>query len=304
MLDKREALRQEYVARINQVMDYIAANLDADLSLARLAAEASFSRFHFHRLFRAMVGETISDFIRRVRVERAAGMLATRPWQPITTVALDCGFSGSAAFARAFRERFGLSASAFRRTQSKNRKMPSKQRQDRAQFLCYNVTMTKKRMTSMEVTVKTLPEMNVAYVRNIGPYDKIGPAFDRLMQWAGPRGLIRFPETKLLGVYHDDPNITDPDKLRADACLTVPAGTATDGDIGSMTIPGGRYAVAKVEVRAGEFGKAWDELMRDWLPESGFQADDRPCFEIYLNNPEEHPEHKFIVEICEPVKPL
>jgi AraC family transcriptional regulator len=69
-------------------------------------------------------------------------------------------------------------------------------------------------------------------------------------------------------------------------------------------IPGGRYAVARCEVAPGEFQAVWDGLMRDWLPESGYQPDDRPCYEIYYNNPEEHPEYKFIVDICEPVRPL
>jgi DNA gyrase inhibitor GyrI len=155
----------------------------------------------------------------------------------------------------------------------------------------------------VKVEVKELPELQVAYIRHVGPYQGISQAFERLFRWAGPRGLIRFPQTKSLAVYHDNPEITEADKLRSSACLTVPAGTKGEGEIGTMTIPGGLFAVAHTEIAPDEFGQAWTALMGGWLPESGYQPDDRLCYEVYLNDPKQHPEGKFIIEICEPVKP-
>ena len=154
------------------------------------------------------------------------------------------------------------------------------------------------------VNVKDMPEMHVAYVRHIGPYNRIGEAFERLMRWAGPRSLVNFPNTTELAVYHDSPDITEESKLRSDACITVPAEVKAAGEVGITTIPGGKFAVAHVEIRPDQFGEAWDKLMGEWLPESGYQPDDRMCYEIYLNNPQQHPEGKFIVDICEPVRPL
>jgi len=71
-----------------------------------------------------------------------------------------------------------------------------------------------------------------------------------------------------------------------------------------MSLPGGLFAVGHVEVNQDQFGEAWDKLMGEWLPESGYQPDDRPCYELYLNDPKQHPEGKFIIDICEPVKPM
>ena len=102
---RQEYLRQEYISRINRVIDYIEANIDKDLSLTSLAKIANFSPFHFHRIFRAMVGETLNGFILRIRLEKAAARLLDHPKESITEIAFDCGFSGSATFARAFRER-------------------------------------------------------------------------------------------------------------------------------------------------------------------------------------------------------
>ena len=162
--------------------------------------------------------------------------------------------------------------------------------------------------TPIDVEVKEIDEMSVAYVRHIGPYQGdsalFGGLINKLMTWAGPRGLIRFPETQLLAVYHDDPNITEADKLRTSICLTVPSDTKVDGDVGKMSLPAGQYAVARVEVAEDEFQSAYDAIYGGWLPESGYQPDDRPCFEVCHNNPKEHPENKFVVDICVPVKPL
>ena len=231
MNDRAETRRREYVSRINRVIDYITANLDGDLSLARLAREASFSPFHFHRVFQAMVGETLGDFIRRIRLERAAMLLVMHPTRSITGIALDCGFSGSAAFARAFRERFGMSASAWRRNKAgkPDRKQGKAERNGRKDLnppgrYTPPVSGATERSSTMDmkVEVREMPELRVAYVRNIGPYNTIGKAFERLCQWAGPRGLLGSPDAMMLGIYHDDPEVTDADKLRADACVVVP----------------------------------------------------------------------------------
>ena len=129
---RRRALRAEYAGRINRVIDHIEANLAGDLTLETLAGVAAFSPFHFHRIFRAMVGETLSAFIRRRRVEKAASLLLANPARPVTQVALECGFSTPAAFARVFKESFGSSATEWvrgaGRRVSKNGQTESKQR--------------------------------------------------------------------------------------------------------------------------------------------------------------------------------
>ncbi len=159
-----------------------------------------------------------------------------------------------------------------------------------------------------EVTVQDCPELTLAYIRHVGPYagDEalFKDLFERLFRWAGPRNLLNFPQTKMLTIYHDNPEITDEDKLRISVCITVPEGTKVDGEIGKMTIPAGKYGIGHFELNTDEFGEAWNALYSGWLPESGYQPDDRPCFEMCLNDPKDHPEHKHIVDIYVPVKPL
>jgi AraC family transcriptional regulator len=317
LIDQEELRRREYVGRVNRVMDYVHANLAGDLRLETLARIASFSSFHFHRVFKAVIGETLNDFIRRVRATTAAARLLNNPRESITEIAVRCGYSSPSAFAREFRAAFGTSASEFRRggrdaarkirqVESKNGQAESKEGKDFAPPPPYtpDISDTRRTMMKFSVEVKQMPEWNVVYARHIGAYSKVGEAFERVFKWAGPRGLVRFPETKSLAVYHDSPEVTDPSKLRSDACLTVSTGTKVDGEIGTMKIPGGLFAVAHVEIEVTQFGEAWDKLIGEWMPKSGYQPDDRLCYEIYLNEPENHPEKKWIVDICEPVRPL
>jgi AraC family transcriptional regulator len=309
--EKREQLRKEYISRINRVIDYISENLDGDLRLEILAKEACFSIYHFHRIFKGMVGETVNDFIRRIRIEKAASLLAGQPGRSITSIALDCGFSGSATFAREFKSRFGVSASAFR--ESKIRKLKSNigktdsnNRKEASYIFPYNLSVNtlNERRIQMSVEVKEMPEMYVAYVRHIGPFNQIKKAWAKLTRWAGPRGFLERKDVVCLELYHDDPDVTEPAKLRTDACITVPKDVKAEGEIGTTTISKGLYAVHHFEGKEDEIIKAWNYICGEWLPESGYQPEDKPSFDIYHCCPDEHPEGKHVFDIYVPVKPL
>ena len=210
---RRRAMRAEYVARINRVIDHIEANLAGDLPLEiSRRSVAAFSPYHFHRVFKAMVGENLGTFIRRRRVEKAASLLLSNPARPITQVALECGFSSPAAFARVFREAFGMSASDWIRSagtaNSKDREAQSNESQEvrkprqaapPAVRILDPVSRNWSWRLTMEsgearVEVKSIPEMHVAYLRHIGPYAGdsalFGRLFGQLFSWAGPRGLV------------------------------------------------------------------------------------------------------------------
>jgi len=328
---QNQNLRQEYQARINRVVDYIESHLDEELTLRTLARVASFSPYHFHRIFGAMVGEPLNRFIQRLRLERAAMMLVAQRNEAITNIALDCGYSSSATFARAFRDHFGMSARDWRagghlqerknsKTNGNNRMFIDKLRKDieiippyftgPARGLIWRLIMKTKTGTALEtnVEVREMPEIHVAYVRHIGPYKGNAALFEglmeKLMKWAGPRGLIKPNKTKVLAVYHDDPEITDEDKLRLSMCITVPADTEVGGEIGKMSISAGLYAIAHFQLATEEYPQAWSTVFGVWMPESGYQPADGVCYEHYLDEFNEEPKEKCTVNICVPVKPL
>ncbi|MCK5146051.1 AraC family transcriptional regulator [bacterium] len=311
--------RAEYTARINRVLDYIDAHLSESLTLERLAAVAHFSPYHFHRLFAALVGERLFGYIQRIRLERAASWLVGHPYRPVTEIALDSGFGSSAAFARAFKETFACTASEWRRRKLGNVDSNMDQTEGNTgieltvdNFYFDGESNIHQRRNIMKVKaiefgVRSIEAMEVVYVRHIGPYagdgDLFKGLFGRLARWAGPRGLMG-PDARWLTIYHDDPHITDENSLRISVCLTVAPETRAEGEIGRMTIRGGQYAVGRFEIATDKFAGAWQAMCADYLPESGWQPSDQPPFEICLNDPEKHPEHKHLIEICVPVKPL
>jgi AraC family transcriptional regulator len=315
-MDYKELSRQEYIARINRVMDYIGKNLSQPIDLSVMADIASFSPYHFHRIFTFITGETPNNFVSRIRLERAASsLLQDRPKETISDIAFQCGFVNLSSFSRAFKSYFGVSAKEFRQLDkalyvkngvrySKNGKPMSKIGKNRQQLndqLC-SVELKELIIMDTKIEIKQMPELNLIYCRHTGAFDKIGQAYEKLFKWAGPRGLVT-SSTKTVTVYHDDPNVTEIEKVRQDASIIVEGDVKVEGEIGKSTVPGGKYAVGRFEVKETEFERAWN-TMYSWLAQSGYQPEDSSTYELYHNDYNEHPEHKFIVDICIPVKIL
>jgi AraC family transcriptional regulator len=148
-----------------------------------------------------------------------------------------------------------------------------------------------------------MPEFYVAYCRHTGAFNQIGSAYDKLIKWAAPRGLLSSPDVKTITVAHDDPSITSIEKVRSSVCITLKEDVKVENEIGKMTVPAGKYAVGRFEVGKDEFEKAWNSMCL-WFTESGYQQGDGCTYELYHSNHMEHPEQKFIVDSCIPVKPL
>jgi len=313
-MSETKTLQSEYISRINKTFDYIESNLEKPMTLEELATIANFSKFHFNRIFQSIVGETPFQFILRVRLEKAAMFISTNKNDSISEIAYKCGFSDISIFSRNFKNYFQISASQYKIKKSNKSNLSQQDSNSRqsnetpTQYFCPELQTIQWR-TNMElnksVEVKELPKMTVAYIRHIGPYQGDDKLFEgiwnRLFSWAGPRGLIGGKDFKSLVIYHDDPNVTIEDKLRMSVCITVPAETKVGGEIGKMELEAARYVIARFELTAQNFQEAWDWVYGQWFPGSGYQPDDKPCFEMY---PEEPKDGKFIVDICVPVKPI
>jgi AraC family transcriptional regulator len=314
-MDCRDLSRQEYTARINRVMDYINSNLDNPVDLSVMADIASFSPYHFHRIFTYIVGETPNSFLNRIRLEKAACLLQDDRRAPVSDIAFRCGFINVSSFSRAFKNYFEMSATGFRESEkalfvrdgirySKNCKPISKIGKHRQQLndnLC-SVELKQLIIMDTNIEVKQMPELNLIYCRHMGAFNKIGNAYEKLFKWAIPHGLVK-QDSKTVTVYHDDPSVTSVEKVRQDASLVVNTDVKVEGEIGKSTINAGKYAVGHFEIPETGFEQAWN-TMCSWLTESGYQPGEGPTYELYHNDYSEHPEHKFIVDICIPVKPL
>lgn len=271
MSASKENTIADHKERINRVLLFIQDNLNNPLRLETLSNVACFSPFHFHRLFYAYVGETLSDYVRRVRLERAATKLI-HTGEPITSIALDAGYETPAAFTKAFGQYFGKTPSEFRTVKGIGFSQ---------KMLELNVTDKEEKAVKPEIRKKK--EQKVLFVRRTGKYDKAASeAWSTLTKFAYSRKLIT-KNTLGIGIPHDDPDITPEEKIRYDACITIDKDVKPEGDIGIQTLAGGRYAVF---LHKGPYEKLKDTyraIFSHWLPSSGEKLRDALCLEVYFN---------------------
>lgn len=298
----RPGTLRDYRERMLRTLIYIQEHLDPDLTLGEVARVAHFSPYHFHRVFRGMVGETLSTYVRRIRLERAAHHLRFTD-RPVVELAFEAGYESHEAFTRAFRTMTGLAPSTYRTDRQADATWiaPSGVRwaPDRPLDAFVHVESGG---TSMDVTIEQLEPMRVAFMRHVGPYDECGRTWERFMAWMGSQGLLA-GDTMILGLCHDDPEVTPNDKVRYDACITVSADFEAEGDVGIQTIGGGDYAVTTHEGPYSALGDTYAKLYGQWIPRCGRQARAAPCFEVYLNDPEGTEPDELLTDIYAPLDP-
>lgn len=261
-------MANDYERRLLRVLDHVYANLDGDLSLDTLADMAAFSRFHFHRVFTAMTGETVAAFIRRVRLYRAVTALLETD-ASLAEVAKECGYPNPKSFSRAFRDAFGQAPGAFR---SRGQPRPPLRLNSKGDYEMY------------DVTIRDEPDRRLAVIPHRGPYLAIGKAFEKAGATVMARGLG--PEIgAMLGLYFDDPDAVSEADLRSAAGFEISEAAAIDAPLEERRLPGGRHAVLTYNGPYTGLKTAYTYLFGDWLPKSGEEPRDGPPFELYLNTP-------------------
>lgn len=307
-----EAKHNYYIANINKALDFIDQNLGRTLSLEELSSSAHFSKFHFHRIFQAIVGESPFQYILRLRLEKSASMMLAQPEKSLSAIAEQCGFSDLSVFSRNFKKHFETTPTNYKNQaiqKSKNRQTNSKNLpvEEKVQTYFCSELKTIKWTSQMEiiqnVEVKELPQTTVAYNRSMGPYAGNNALYQKhrgeLFAWAASKELMKNENFNYLILYYDNPNVTLNDNQRMSLCVTVPPTTETDGIIGKTTIEAGKYLVCECELSAQDFPKAWDWIYGHWFPQNNFIPDDKPYFELY---PEQPKGEVFKVHFCVPIK--
>lgn len=284
---EKSATKRDYALRITRVIDHIYANTDKSLSVDVLADIACFSPYHFHRVYRGITGEPVSATVRRFRLHRASGDLANSR-NPITDIARRAGYSSLEAFSRAFADKYGMPPSSFREASHAKTPVIAFQNKD-LDKMSYSVDIRKK------------PLQPLIGIPHKGSYMEIGQAFERLYAWAAGRSLIG-PDTIGVGIYYDDPESVAQNDLRSFAALTHSGAIELDDPIEQRTIPECECAVLVHKGPYSDVHKAWRWFYSDWLPTSGREPTDAPCYEVYLNNPRMVQPTELLTEVCMPIK--
>ncbi|MDR3397345.1 MAG: AraC family transcriptional regulator [Pandoraea sp.] len=272
--------RLRYAQRMEPVLEWLASHPDSTPDLYHLAELACLSPYHFHRIYRALLGETVNGTVQRIRMHRAAVALAGSE-DSMRVVASRAGYASDAAFNRAFGAFFGMPPGRYRDARSG--------------------PLDPQELTMYPITVESFPATTLAVLKHSGDYQEIGPVFVRAFMLASAHGLA-LPAAAGFGVYFDDPEQVPVDQLRSLAGVAVAADADIGNDLERFEIPAGRCAVLTYTGPYNEMSQPYQWLFSAWLPNSGLEPADFPMFEQYLNDPRSTPAAQLQTRICLPVK--
>lgn len=301
----------EYRRRIDKALEFVRANLDKSIVLKDVARAACFSPYHFHRIFRGLMGETLGEYITRKRLERAAIKLAYSSETTVTTIAYEYGYASVSSFSKAFNQRFGCRPTEI--TDVRRFMKTGVESHDRHYSNLTNInllfvgpsaqsrTMRFKEIDS-RVRIGSIKEFDVVYITSPKGYDAsaIMSTWNKLMELADDRN-IRNDHIKRFSLSHDHPGLTSASLCRYDACLQLPDNDMSRIKLPKTTIPSGQYAIFPVKGPGNSILNQYLEFYTVWMPSSGYEPDDFPVLEHYLPD---CTEDCLCVELWAKIRPL
>lgn len=298
-----------YKDRIEKVTRYMEENLSRKMTLESLAEVSYFSKFHFSRIFSAIVGMPPYAYLTQLRMNKSVEYL-TASDKSILEISSLCGFESVSNFNHIFKKHFNHTPSEVRSNPELIRKIPLMEGnipQESSNPSRYPEIREQnsflRRIWEMNISIKELPDLEVACVRHVGSYLETYLAWIKLGEWAAKHQLFP-PEQQYIGISLDDPASTEEQDCRYDACITIPKGFVQNGgpEIQYKTLPGGLYGLYQYYDTIDRFSLAYQSIYGSWLPESGYEPDERHCLEFSMNNPAEDPEGKAKIDLYVPIR--
>ncbi len=291
----KQTNRAFYEEKLNVIVEYIHNNLDSKIDVKTLAVISCFSPFHFHRISRALLGEPIGAYISRTRLETAAKMIRYTS-SGMETIAYSVGFETPSSLSKAFKSHFGISPTEYRKnklfTLKKTNIMNAKSSTEQSRSI--NIKKPK---------IQDIEDKQCLYYRMQGAYQTLDYAGAWKKLWGQVKEQKLFTKgIKMIGLPHDDPKVTDDDKIRYDACLIIHKASKPVGDIGVKTLKGGKFAVFLYQGSYKYFAEVYNYIFNEWLLNTDYELRDEPVRERYISNPERVAEEKLKTEFYIPVK--
>jgi AraC family transcriptional regulator len=293
----KQGVASSYHARMQRVLVYIDEHLDDDLRVDVLCDVAAFSKHHFHRQFSALFGVGVYRYVQLLRLKRASFRLAFRVDESVLQIALDSGYEGPEAFARAFKQRLGQTPRSFRSSPEWTPWHTAYEPLTQARSLQMQAPIT-----DDDVRIQDFPETPVAIMEHRGDPAHVGETIRRFISWRTVHGLSP-ARSATFNLLHDDPETTPPGEYRMSLCAAA-RGRIDDNDQGvtAGVIPAGRCAVMRLMGSSDCLRAAALYLYADWLPRSGYDLRDFPIFAQRVAFFPDVPEHEAITDVFLPLK--
>lgn len=311
-----------YSDQLQKVTQYIEEHLSRKISLQELAEVANFSKYHFSRVFTSIIGMTPYSYITNRRLEQSLHYLMNTD-KSILEISILCGFESASNFNAAFKKHYKHTPSEIRKSSNvsgsltsvsgslssrSNISLPNSNSQQEinssSRYIEGGNNHFLRRIWDMNITIKELPDFEVAYVRHVGSYLDTYLAWNKLGEWAAKHNLFP-PNHQFIGISLDDPSVTAEFACRYDACVTIHSSfekNSDEAEIMYKTLPGGLYALYQFYDTVDRFAIAYQVVFGQWLPNSDYIPEDKPSLEFSMNNPAQDPEGKAKIDLYVPIR--
>jgi AraC family transcriptional regulator len=310
-----------YIVTINKVVDYIEDNISEVITLSDIAAVSDMSKYHFHKIFKSITGETVADYIKRVRLEKSADMLI-RTSNSMTLIAYESGFSSSSVFSREFKRKYSISPrdfrlmfSCFKRFNNSDNNICNEKKKYFEKALSLNKSLSSimriskkfNLLESFDFKIELLPEYKVLYMRYVGEYSDIDNIFSiwkNLKEFSNSYSLLT-NNSSFLSIIYDNPNICQYGKCRYDVCISVPEDKNINflkNKIGYKVISGGKYVIFNFKGTLSNIFETYSWIDASWFKKMGYEPENKPSYFRHTQNREYSEPMQF--EICVPIKKI
>lgn len=271
---KKIATSRIHYEQINLALEYIQNNFSTYITAEELANISGYSIFHFHRIFKDITGESVNDYIKNTRLEKASNLLLYNQHKNIETIANDVGFSTGTGFSAAFKKRFGSTPKEWRRGGYELNPLKASKN--------ISVLEVDKNIDIKEPSIENCEILPIIYMRVFGYKCDMSDIWNKFQGWADENGV--FNQThKLIGLFHNHPSFLPYDKARYLACINTTKNIFRSGEVGRCRILDGKFAKFSFICTHLELYKLIHIAYTNWLPKSQYEVRNFPSYVEYKN---------------------
>ncbi len=251
-----------HISRINQILEYIETHLDSNLNLSLLADKSALSKYHFHRIFKALTGEKPLKYVEKRRLTRASYDLLDTD-RRIIDIALDFGFGSHESFSRAFKKMFLLTPSKFRKIK------PEIRYNDKVEIGHLDLKLSHGKVKPNPTIIHRPPFSIVGLLYTGHDANAIYQLWEKF--WKMDRsGITKDDKQKTIGACFHDIDMRNNERFEYYAGYEMKAPINLPKVFKRIDIPENHYAVFIHKGPVENIEKTYDQIYGNWLPRSEY----------------------------------
>ena len=268
---KKLSTNKSHLEQINLALVYVHNNFDSNITAEDLAEVSGYSIFHFHRIFKEIVGQNVNDYIRNTRLEKTSNLLLYNQHKTIEQISLESGFSTATSFSAAFKKKFGMT--------------PKQWRKGGYEKSSINEASIIKVEDDVDIGIPQIvkeTEIPMLYMRVYGYQKDVSEIWKKMTIWADEVGILDEPH-RYIGLFHNHPSFTPYNTARYLACIQSQSNAFRSGSVGKCIISNGRFAKFNFTCKHEDLYKMMHLAYMKWLPNSDYEVRNFPAYVEYKN---------------------